>query len=132
MSRVGGETISPARPTAGDLPIFDPKKSTELQDLTRQPKRTMSRTLGDLLERVGDAQSAGNTPVHHVLDLNDAVPGPKSFPFVLSFNNLTYSVKTRRDMTFPPWSRRKDPLERSEEMVNGENGSISIVTVIGV
>ncbi|OVA09975.1 ABC transporter-like [Macleaya cordata] len=68
----------------------------------------ISPTLGELLKRVEDAQneSRGETPVHHqVLDME-----PRSVPFVLSFSNLTYSVKTRRKLTIPTCFRRKNTL----------------------
>ena len=64
-------------------------------------------TLGELLKRVEDSQSTTPTSHHHhhhhhVLELsfpNSSVPSP--YPFVLSFTNLTYSVKVRRKMSFP-------------------------------
>ncbi|KAJ9160433.1 hypothetical protein P3X46_025834 [Hevea brasiliensis] len=74
------------------------------------PSRTaagVSRTLGQLLKRVGDvrkeATGDGNeTPIHQVLELDDTNSDvPSSIPFILSFNNLTYSVKVRQKMKLP-------------------------------
>ncbi|KAK8633531.1 hypothetical protein V6N13_014376 [Hibiscus sabdariffa] len=66
-----------------------------------------SRTLGQLLQRVGDARkeaTGDETPVHEVLvDVTD----PRPIPFVLSFNNLTYSVKVPRKMALPGFLRRR-------------------------
>ncbi|XVF83416.1 hypothetical protein PTKIN_Ptkin16aG0484100 [Pterospermum kingtungense] len=61
----------------------------------------VSQTLGQLLKHVGDARKEANgdeTPVHEILvDVSE----PRPMPFVLSFNNLTYSVKVRRKMSLP-------------------------------
>ncbi|KAF7804518.1 ABC transporter G family member 20-like [Senna tora] len=56
-------------------------------------------TLAELLKRVDDAQN--DTPPHRILHLS---PPPSSFPFLLSFANLTYSVKVRRKISLP-WSQ---------------------------
>ncbi|KAG5075990.1 hypothetical protein JHK84_057221 [Glycine max] len=91
-------------------PYFD---LMELDDLTRRPSAGDMPTLGQLLKHVGDVrkESSGDgseTPVHHALD----IPGiePRSLPFVLSFSNLTYSIKSRRKMSlssiFPRRSNR--------------------------
>ncbi|XP_009796484.1 ABC transporter G family member 1-like [Nicotiana tabacum] len=68
-----------------------------------------SPTLGQLLKRVGDVRkevTGDETPVHQVLDMSDPGIQQNSLPFVLSFNNLTYSVKVPRKMTFPTIFRR--------------------------
>ncbi|KAK3006711.1 hypothetical protein RJ639_017808 [Escallonia herrerae] len=83
--------------SSSDLPFLGPRGPMELQELARKPKRQANPTLGELLELVGDA----HTPDHRVLELNDAAPEPTSSPFVLSFNNLTYSVKVRRKLPLP-------------------------------
>ncbi|KAK8593335.1 hypothetical protein V6N13_043071 [Hibiscus sabdariffa] len=66
-----------------------------------------SRTLGQLLQHVGDARkeaTGDETPVHEALvDVTD----PRPIPFVLSFNNLTYSVKAPRKMALPGFLRRR-------------------------
>ncbi|KAK2633800.1 hypothetical protein Ddye_028592 [Dipteronia dyeriana] len=109
MSRVvaAESNISPARDT---LPFFT-SHSMELDDLSRKPVGA-SPTLGQLLKRVGDVRkeaTGDETPVHHqILDLSDTSSvEPRSLPFVLSFNNLTYSVKVRRKMTLPSVLRRR-------------------------
>ncbi|GMI79403.1 Jasmonate Transporter1, ATP-binding cassette G16 [Hibiscus trionum] len=66
-----------------------------------------SRTLGQLLQHVGDARKEAigdETPVHEVLV---DVTAPRPIPFVLSFNNLTYSVKVPRKMALPGFLRRR-------------------------
>ncbi|KAI9157280.1 hypothetical protein LWI28_019737 [Acer negundo] len=112
MSRVvaAESNRSPARDT---LPFFT-SHSMELNDLSRKPAGE-SPTLGQLLKRVGDVRkeaTGDETPVHHqILDLSDTSSvGPRSLSFVLSFNNLTYSVKVRRKMTLPSILRRGSPL----------------------
>ncbi|MBA0756449.1 hypothetical protein Gogos_020411 [Gossypium gossypioides] len=66
-----------------------------------------SPTLGQLLKHVGDTRkeaTGDETPVHEVLvDVTE----PRPIPFVLSFNNLTYSVKVPRKMTLPGFFRRR-------------------------
>ncbi|KAI4339217.1 hypothetical protein MLD38_024179 [Melastoma candidum] len=63
-----------------------------------------------LLKRVGDIRKASTgedleTPLHHsaVLDVSDPGSGDPTgaLPFVLQFNNLTYSVKVRRKVSLP-------------------------------
>ncbi|GAU12125.1 hypothetical protein TSUD_00910 [Trifolium subterraneum] len=56
-------------------------------------------TLGQLLKHVGDVRKevtgdGSETPVHHTLDIAAGIE-PRPVPFVLSFNNLTYSVKVK-------------------------------------
>ncbi|XWS66090.1 hypothetical protein CRYUN_Cryun05aG0170500 [Craigia yunnanensis] len=67
-----------------------------------------SPTLGQLLKHVGDVRKEANgdeTPVHEILvDITE----PRLMPFVLSFNNLTYSIKVRRKMPLPGFFRRRD------------------------
>ncbi|CBI32651.3 unnamed protein product, partial [Vitis vinifera] len=69
-----------------------------LRHMEMKSKLRVSPTLGELLKRVGDARDdtpgCQTTSSHQrVIDLNDAIPHPRSFPFVLSFHNLSYSVK---------------------------------------
>ncbi|XP_027349130.1 ABC transporter G family member 20-like [Abrus precatorius] len=87
-------------------PFFN--QSMELVQLPNQPitrNRThISPTLGELLKRVEDAQNdntATAAPPHHVLDLSSF--SSHSHPFVLSFTNLTYSVKLRRKTVLTPF-----------------------------
>ncbi|CAB4270663.1 unnamed protein product [Prunus armeniaca] len=87
-SRVANNQISPFFTTM------------ELDDLSRASQGA-SPSLGQLLKHVGDVRKeatgdGGETPTHHALDLSDASIEPRSLPFVLSFTNLTYSVKVHR------------------------------------
>ncbi|KAM7494974.1 hypothetical protein LguiB_029583 [Lonicera macranthoides] len=99
MSRVGVENISPF--------MYDRRQM--------EPSHAgsgSSLTLGQLLKCVGDVQKNVNgngddTPVHQVLDMSDTSIDSRSLPFVLSFSNLTYSVKTRSKMTLPSVFRRR-------------------------
>lgn len=110
MSRIAAENFSPARGTLG---IFS---HMELDDLSSRADTSTSPTLGQLLKRVGDARKEatgdGNeTPVHQVVDLTDATIETRPLPFVLSFSNLTYSIKVRRKMSFPAiFSRERNRL----------------------
>ncbi|XP_022764565.1 ABC transporter G family member 6-like [Durio zibethinus] len=65
-------------------------------------------TLGQLLKHVGDVRkenTGDETPVHEILvDATERRP----MPFVLSFNNLTYSVKVRCKMELPGFLRRRN------------------------
>ncbi|POO02453.1 ABC transporter-like [Trema orientale] len=92
-----------------DYPFYDQTTpNLELIEFNPKPKTKLNPTLAELLKRVEDSQT---TPTshhhhhhhHHVLELglpNTPLP-PSSYPFVLSFNDLTYSVKVRRKMSFP-------------------------------
>ncbi|XP_052205992.1 ABC transporter G family member 6-like [Diospyros lotus] len=97
MSRIVAEDISPARDS---LSFYDRSQTMELAEAPGH----VSPTLGQLLKCVGDVRKeviGDETPVHQVLDLSDAGVEPRPLPFVLSFNNLTYSVKIRRKMRLP-------------------------------
>ncbi|KAI3758040.1 hypothetical protein L6452_05587 [Arctium lappa] len=70
----------------------------------RREAAASSPTLGELLKYVGDIRKDGNgdeTPAHRVLEMSETSSEPRSLPFVLSFNNLTYSVKIRSKMSIP-------------------------------
>ncbi|KAF4389183.1 ABC transporter G family member 6 [Cannabis sativa] len=87
---------------------------------------TESPTLGQLLKRVGDVRKeatgdGGETPVHQVLELGDVSMEPRSLPFVLNFNNLTYCVKVPRKLSFSSvFSRRRDLLGAPADSVAGD------------
>ncbi|XP_057423311.1 ABC transporter G family member 6 [Lotus japonicus] len=91
----------------------------ELSDLTRRPASGDLPTLGQLLKHVGDArkEAAGDgseTPLHHALDVVGMEP--RSLPFVLSFSNLTYSVKVKRKLSFSSiFPRRRNRLGAVED-----------------
>lgn len=102
-----------------------------MDNLTRRPVSAEKPTLGQLLNHVGDArkEAAGDgseTPGHHALDIVDGAGvgvGPRSLPFVLSFSNLTYSVKARRNMSLSSmFPRRSGDLGASEVAENPAAG----------
>lgn len=121
---VAENNTSPARDS---LPFFS-TNSMELTHITRAASG-VSSTLGQLLKRVGDVrkeQTGDETPVHQILDVSDTSSlETRSLPFVLSFNNLTYSVKARRkSITLPAVFRRQPhPLGAvtATDPVPGEN-----------
>ncbi|KAF4387264.1 hypothetical protein G4B88_020279 [Cannabis sativa] len=86
------------------FPFFDHTTpiNMELRDFKPKPKpkskphTKINPSLGELLKRVEESQT--NTPNHQILDLSSV---PQSYPFVLSFHNLTYSVKVRRKLALP-------------------------------
>ncbi|KAL5743101.1 hypothetical protein ACOSP7_029833 [Xanthoceras sorbifolium] len=138
MSRVGASNVSPATPlvAGGDLSVFNISQSFELQKCPRRAKPSISPTLAELLMRVEDANSSGdNTPVNHrVLDLTYACSSlPTSYPFVLSFNNLTYSVKVRQKLALPFCG--KGSLDSPEKIllngISGEAREGEIMAVLG-
>ncbi|KAL6998280.1 ABC transporter G member 6 [Sarracenia purpurea var. burkii] len=100
-----------------DRPFFRPRHCMELQEFSGRPKHTMSPTLAELFQLVGDGRRGtelnDESPAHQVLDVRN---DPTSVPFVLSFNNLTYSVKTRRKMTLPLCFRKTTELDLPENM----------------
>ncbi|XP_044461035.1 ABC transporter G family member 6-like [Mangifera indica] len=106
MSRAVAEnSVSPV--SDNNFPFFT--HSMELNDLSYETPGA-SPTLGQLLKRVGDVrkeETGDETPVHQILDVSETGSvEPRSLPFVLSFNNLTYSVKVRRRMGLPGIFRR--------------------------
>ncbi|KAI4382856.1 hypothetical protein MLD38_008764 [Melastoma candidum] len=112
------------------MQFFAKARATELVDLSAPPPNP-SPTLGQLLKRVGDVRKAAmgdgrETPPHHssVVDISD--PGePRALPFVLQFNNLTYSVKVRRKVSLstllPRRQSRLGPTVVAEPPVAGES-----------
>ncbi|KAL8539052.1 hypothetical protein ACS0TY_000880 [Phlomoides rotata] len=78
-------------------------------EMSRAPDA--SPTLGHLLKCVGDVRKediGDETPVHQVLDVSDTSSvDPRSIPFVLSFSNITYSIKVSRKFSFPNLLRRR-------------------------
>ncbi|MFQ6647826.1 hypothetical protein Gotur_021867 [Gossypium turneri] len=92
-----------------------------------------SSTLGQLLQHVGDTQkeaTGDQTSVHELLvDISE----PRPIPFVLSFNNLTYSVKVPRKMALPGFFRwsggsaAADAAVVGNPLAAGDNGEILAV-----
>ncbi|MBA0666270.1 hypothetical protein Goklo_002703 [Gossypium klotzschianum] len=105
MSRIVAENISSANTSNNSSHYFQP--SLELTAGELSTATGPSPTLGQLLKHVGDARkevTGDETPIHEVL-VNVTEPGP--IHFVLSFNNLTYSVKVPRKMALPGFFRRR-------------------------
>ncbi|XP_057513207.1 ABC transporter G family member 20-like [Actinidia eriantha] len=113
---------------ASDTPFLGPRQTMELQELTRRPKHHLSPTLGELLQLVGDTRGNNASRGHRVLEVCE----PTSFPFILSFNNLTYSVKVGRKMTLPSCFR--PATEHTKTLLNdisGEAREGEIMAVLG-
>lgn len=95
------------KPTAGDSLSFP--NQNEPAEHKKYPKRgrpSVSPSLAELLKRVEGADtSCDNTAIdhhHHVIELSHACSSvPTSYPFVLSFKNLTYSVKASQKFELP-------------------------------
>ncbi|KAK9016346.1 hypothetical protein V6N11_078847 [Hibiscus sabdariffa] len=126
MSFVGDSMKSPAKPVTSDddLPLFNNSKQMELQRYPNKP--TVSPTLAELLLHVDDAQ---NSPVdHRVVEFGYGCSSlPSSNPFVLSFNNLSYSVKVRKKMGLAPFcGKNADELDS-----NGVNAKILLNEISG-
>ncbi|TKY62216.1 ABC transporter G family member 2 [Spatholobus suberectus] len=124
------------------LPFFH--QSMELVQLPYPPAtRSRSRTLGDLLKRVEDAQNdtPPTPPRHHVLDLSSSSSSTplNSHPFVLSFANLSYSVRLRRKFSFFPATTVSPPDDQTKPNgtkillndISGEARDGEIMAVLG-
>ncbi|XAR50968.1 hypothetical protein NMG60_11005446 [Bertholletia excelsa] len=121
MAHERGDSLS----SASDTPFLGPREGTmELQQLTRKPRRNVSPTLGELLQMVGDSRDD-----HRVVHISDQPP--TSFPFVLSFHNLSYTVKLRRN----PFLRRShQSAENTKTLlksISGEAKEGEILAVLG-
>ncbi|KAJ0657710.1 putative ABC transporter, AAA+ ATPase domain, ABC-2 type transporter [Helianthus annuus] len=89
-----------------------------------------SPTLGELLQYVNKSRhedNGGEDPPHQVLEMNkmnNMNNDPQAMPFVLSFNNLTYSVKVRGKFGLPAvlGGRKLESVPATAaEPVGGEN-----------
>ncbi|KAL8050351.1 hypothetical protein ABFS82_06G076800 [Erythranthe guttata] len=115
MSRVeGGSNASSSPPVRDSVPFYDRRDVAAVEMLSGGGGNHFSATLGQLLKRVGDVRkevTGDETPVHQVLDVNDGGGGigsmSQSLPFVLSFSNITYSIKVRRKVTPQSLFRRR-------------------------
>ncbi|XP_054795585.1 ABC transporter G family member 20-like [Prosopis cineraria] len=109
------------------LPFFNP---SQLELLHLPHPHVSGPTLGELLKRVDDAQN--DTPPHRILHLP---PPPSSYPFILSFNSLTYSVKVRRKMTLPPnhvVSEQSSATKGTKILLNNISGEARDGQIMGV
>ncbi|XP_047339613.1 ABC transporter G family member 20-like [Impatiens glandulifera] len=104
--------------TASDSPFLGPHHDNELRELSRRPFYSVSPSLGELLQMVGDVRV-------DVSDHEDSLPNnPTSYPFVLSFHDLSYTVK----------NRRRKSNERTKILLNGISGEArdgEIMAVMG-
>lgn len=122
--------------SASEVPFLGTRNNMELQEFSRKPRHNVSITLGELLKRVGDSAEEKNQVGNHTNFANS----PSSYPFVLSFHNLTYSVKVKNKMALPRWLRRgnkDDELSSDSNMkvllndISGEAREGEIMAVLG-
>ncbi|KAL8518269.1 hypothetical protein ACS0TY_009582 [Phlomoides rotata] len=105
MSRIVADNTSPDHDS---ITYYD-----RSMEMSRAAVADSSSTLGQLLKYVGDARkeaTGDETPVHHAVHVAEvSIDG--TIPFVLSFTNLTYSVKIRRKFNLFRRSPAADPGE---------------------
>ncbi|KAJ8564946.1 hypothetical protein K7X08_001406 [Anisodus acutangulus] len=126
MSRIVAQNVSPVRDC---VPLYDRRQVVEVS----------SPTFAELLKNVGDIAGAGDdeTPVHQVLTMDP--PPQHSIPFVLSFTNLTYSVRVRRKVAFPANSGRQNSARETSPTstkvllndISGEARDGELLAVLG-
>ncbi|KAL8193038.1 hypothetical protein R6Q57_027133 [Mikania cordata] len=87
-----------------------------------------SPTLGELLKSMSlsrNDENVGEKIEHSILEMNQMNNEPQSLPFVLSFTNLTYSVKVRGKFGLPAVFGGRNKLTSvpatASEPVGGEN-----------
>ncbi|OVA18234.1 ABC transporter-like [Macleaya cordata] len=132
MSRAGSDNSFSGR--LGFSNRINPEVVLDDVDDWNTPAR-MSPTLGELLKRFGDSTRVDGGEViqaHRVIEMNDACGGipPRSVPFVLSFNNLTYSVKIPQKMKIPMCFRRKNKLGAVDDMGSETTRSSNTKTLL--
>ncbi|XP_049408532.1 ABC transporter G family member 20-like [Solanum stenotomum] len=120
----GGEDMS----SASDLPFLGPRNNMELQEFGRKPRHNVSITLGELLKRLGDSAEEKNQVLELGNHSNYTTTTPSSFPFVLSFHNLTYSVKVKSKISLPRWLRRGD---KDDELSSDNNMKVLLNDISG-
>ncbi|KAF6171040.1 hypothetical protein GIB67_014620 [Kingdonia uniflora] len=104
------------------------------------PTLRVSTKLGQIL-RIGASDGLDTSnPAHHVVELGETSTKPprRNVPFFLSFNDLTYSVVTRREMNFTTSFSRETAAEKklsnSKILLNGICGEAKdgeILAVLG-
>ncbi|KZV26112.1 filamin A-interacting protein 1-like [Dorcoceras hygrometricum] len=88
-----------------------------------------SPTLGQLLKCVGDVRkevTGDETPVHQVVEMSME---PRSLPFLLTFTNLTYSVKVDRKLSL--FRRGDGGTKTLLNNISGEARDGEIMAVMG-
>ncbi|KAF5206700.1 Abc transporter g family member [Thalictrum thalictroides] len=118
MSCIGSE-----RSISSRLGFSSRRQPIELDDYDPQNAiGQLSPTLGELLKLVGDSRrriDGDQTQEHQVIEMGNNINlEARSLPFVLSFTDLTYSVKVRRKMEFSTCFRRKNRLGAVDETVD--------------
>ncbi|NP_001353404.1 ABC transporter G family member 8 [Solanum lycopersicum] len=126
MSRIVAQNVSPVRDC---VPLYDRRQTVEMS----------SPTFAQLLNNVGDDVTGDETggSVHQILTME--LPLQQSIPFVLSFSNLTYSVRVRRKNIFPAMSGRRNRTDeprctRTKVLLNdisGEARDGELLAVLG-
>ncbi|XP_051116446.1 ABC transporter G family member 6-like [Andrographis paniculata] len=112
MSRVMAETasLSPPAPPGGGGSCGRNEVTVEMSGVMDSPSSAASyTTLGHLLKCVSDVRkevTGDETPAHAALDMSSSV-ADRPLTFVLSFSDLTYSVRIRRKVSLPGFSRRR-------------------------
>ncbi|CAI9768357.1 unnamed protein product [Fraxinus pennsylvanica] len=117
MSRVVAQNLSPS-PARDSVPFFDRREAMEMEGV----EAAASPTLGHLLKVFGDMRkevTGDETPTHQVVEMRGNGMEPRPLPFVLSFSNLTYSVKVRRKMAWPSLFQVRNPATAADP-VSGE------------
>ncbi|CAH8327794.1 unnamed protein product [Eruca vesicaria subsp. sativa] len=116
------------------LPFFSP----EPNHLSTFSTASSSPTFAQLLQNVGDTTSTE----HHQIDINHTSPN-QSVPFLLSFTDLTYSVKIRRKFSWKRVPSSSDPTlgdstplssPKTKTLLNGISGEArdgEILAVLG-
>lgn len=116
------------------LPLFTQNQRLELQEYSTSPtvNGTSSRSLAELLKWVEEAHGGSHSPAsmsHRQRSI------PTTPPFILAFNNLTYSVKVGRKFGFPAmFGRKRDSEVRGKVLLNdisGEAKEGEILAVLG-
>ncbi|CAM8957931.1 unnamed protein product [Rhodiola kirilowii] len=108
---------------SGPWSFFNRTDATTTRLNTSTTMSSSNPTLGQLLKHVGDARishdSEDQVPEHRVLEMRDTqkqhdqddddIDNHQKVRFILSFNNLTYSVKLRQKLSFQSLLRRSSP-----------------------
>ncbi|KAK9756165.1 hypothetical protein RND81_01G078000 [Saponaria officinalis] len=99
MSLENGSDLSEDTP---EIPYVNLRHTIDdHKEYSRRIKTTISPTLGELLKWVGEPRYKDDSD--HVIELGIHTRKPViAYPFVLSFHNLTYSVKIDQKMSFLP------------------------------
>ncbi|XP_073017451.1 LOW QUALITY PROTEIN: ABC transporter G family member 1-like [Primulina eburnea] len=93
------------------------------------PRTAASPTLGQLLKCVGDVRkevTGDETPVHQVVEMSME---PRALPFLLTFSNLSYSVKVSRKCSL--LRRGEGGMKTLLNNISGEARDGEIMAVMG-